>query len=114
MKTPRIHDFDPKAERPLGTPLEGMPVIEKPRASAPLPSPIKDQKNGGVGAVTEQVPPRITLNSQQPKADKFEKYSTYLRPGYPKKIKLLAVENDCDSYEIIDVALTQYFDDLKK
>jgi hypothetical protein len=32
MKTPRIHDFDPEAaERQLGTPLNGMPAIEKPR-----------------------------------------------------------------------------------
>jgi hypothetical protein len=33
MKTPRIHDFDPEAaERQLGTPLDGMPRIEKPKA----------------------------------------------------------------------------------
>jgi hypothetical protein len=32
MKTPRIQDFDPSAaERQLRSPLDGMPVIEKPR-----------------------------------------------------------------------------------
>lgn len=41
MKTPRIHDFDPEAaERELISPLEGMPVIEKPRPK-PVLSPTR-------------------------------------------------------------------------
>jgi hypothetical protein len=38
MKTPRIQDFDPEAaERQLSTPLDGMPVIEKPRPRPQVP-----------------------------------------------------------------------------
>jgi len=38
MKTPRIHDFDPDAaERQLSSPLDNMPVIEKPRPQPPAP-----------------------------------------------------------------------------
>jgi hypothetical protein len=38
MKTPRIHDFDPEAAaRELSSPLEGMPLIEKPRAKPVVP-----------------------------------------------------------------------------
>jgi hypothetical protein len=34
MKAPRIHDFDPNAAVPeLGSPLAGMPVIQKPQAN---------------------------------------------------------------------------------
>lgn len=36
MKTPRLQDFDPDAaERKLGSPLDDMPVIEKPRSRPP-------------------------------------------------------------------------------
>lgn len=46
MKNPIIEDFDPKARtRQLGSPLDGMPAIEKPRplpsASAPVITPVK-------------------------------------------------------------------------
>jgi hypothetical protein len=55
-----------------------------------------------------------SINALQPKQDKFEKYSTYLRPGYRKMLKSLALERDCDAYEILDEALTLFFDNPKK
>ena len=44
MKTPRIHDFDPAAaERKLGTPLDGMPTIQKPAASNHAPAAVSEK-----------------------------------------------------------------------
>jgi hypothetical protein len=45
MKTPIIEDFDPKArERKLGSPLDGMPAIERPPQRPPQLSPIDEPK----------------------------------------------------------------------
>ena len=119
MKTPRVEDFQPKAaaERPLATPLDGMPTIEKPRRPADLLAPVREKRetaNTTTVRRDERPPIHATLNGQQPKTDKFEKYSTYLRPGYLKKIQFLALDKDCADYEIVDEALTQYFSSLKK
>jgi hypothetical protein len=115
MKTPRIEDFHPDADRrTLATPLDGMPAIEKPRVSSQILPSAPSTQPSNKPARTTRTAERSTLNGQQDKANKFEKYSTYLRPGYLKKIKLAALEKDCDSYEILDEALTHYFDGLKK
>jgi hypothetical protein len=113
MKTPRIEDFHPGVaeKQTLASPLDAMPTIEKPRTPHAVPSSTTNelaQKSPASKII------RPTVNRQQDKANKFDKYSTYLRPGYLKKIKLAALEKDCDSYEILDEALTLYFDDLKK
>jgi hypothetical protein len=65
-------------------------------------------------AAAEPAPIRTSLNRQQAEIDKFEKYSTYLRPGYKKKLQFATLERDCADYEIIDEALTKYFDPTKK
>jgi hypothetical protein len=55
-----------------------------------------------------------SLNASQLKQAKFDKYSTYLRPGYKKELKAISNERDCKDYEILDEALTIYFANLKK
>jgi hypothetical protein len=45
---------------------------------------------------------------------KFDKYSTYLRPGYKKILKSISLERECKDYEVLDQALEKYFDSLKK
>jgi hypothetical protein len=113
MKTPRIEDFHPDAaeKQTLASPLDGMPTIEKPRTPHTVPSsPASEPARKSPAGKSV----RPTLNRQQDKVNKFDKYSTYLRPGYLKMIKLAALEKECDSYEILDEALTLYFDGLKK
>ena len=55
-----------------------------------------------------------TVNEQLSKSEKFEKYSTYLRPGYKRQLKIIALERDCKDYEVLDEAITQYFKSLEK
>jgi hypothetical protein len=43
-----------------------------------------------------------------------EKYTTHLEPSLVKKIKLAAIEKDIKDYEIVRLALTQYFKNNKE
>ena len=55
MKTPRIEDFDPTAaERKLGSPLDDMPAIEKPRPQPQQPvQQLPNKKTGQKKAPSE-------------------------------------------------------------
>jgi hypothetical protein len=71
MKTPRVQDFDPDAKTPtLGSPLDGMPVIEKPNKQLEQLKPsITERPNGrtpveSLNRTPERVKKRIiTRNS---------------------------------------------------
>jgi hypothetical protein len=68
-----------------------------------------ERKQRAPGKTPAPQPPGKSVNATQHKLDKFDKYSTYLRPGYRKELKLLAAELDRKDYELIDEALTLYF-----
>ena len=68
MKTPRISDFDPDAKaRALKSPLEGMPVIEKPNsvnpsvAHEPAETAANARSSHTAGEKTVPVPPGVPL-----------------------------------------------------
>jgi hypothetical protein len=42
--------------------------------------------------------------------EKVEKYTTHLEPSLVKKIKLAAIENDIKDYDVVRIALKQYFE----
>jgi hypothetical protein len=41
--------------------------------------------------------------------EKPEKYSTLMKPELTEKIKLYAAQRDIKDYEVIELALTEYF-----
>ena len=88
-------------------PDESFPVSDEPH-----PPSEKKQAPNGKKPVSKQT--GKSINALQSKQDKFEKYSTYLRPGYRKMLKSIALERDCDAYEILDEALTAFFEARKK
>jgi hypothetical protein len=53
------------------------------------------------------------LSPAPPDSEKVEKYTTHLEPSLVKKIKLAAIEKDIKDYEIVRLALTQYFENNK-
>jgi hypothetical protein len=115
MKTPRIHDFDPKAaERQLGTPLDGMPAIEKQK---PIITPLSQQVHVDVPHSGAAKPlhknASVSTHVITPQ-DKVDKYSTYIRPGYKKEIKMIALEKECKDYEVLDEAISMYLASRKK
>jgi hypothetical protein len=88
-------------------PDESFPVSDEPHP----PSEKKQAPNGKKPASKQT---GKSINALQSKQDKFEKYSTYLRPGYRKMLKSIALERDCDAYEILDEALTAFLEARKK
>jgi hypothetical protein len=44
------------------------------------------------------------------RTDKPEKYSTLLLPNLIRKIKLHAAQQDIKDYEVLEIALTEYFE----
>jgi hypothetical protein len=95
-----------KAARP------SVATITRPVLETPQPEKEKKQRTNGKKSATQQTPKSI--NALQLKQDKFEKYSTYLRPGYKKVLQTIALEQDCKDYEVLDEALTVFFEARKK
>jgi hypothetical protein len=95
-----------KAARP------SVATITRPVLETPQPEKEKKQRTNGKKSATKQTPKSI--NALQLKQDKFEKYSTYLRPGYKKVLQTIALEQDCKDYEVLDEALTVFFEARKK
>jgi len=116
MKTPRVKDFDPDAKVPsLKSSLDSMPTIQKPKTVITPPSPTMEKTKIATDVKAVATPQKAkTTNNQQSSGDKFQKYSTYLRPGYKKELKSIALEHECKDYEILDEALTLYIKNLKK
>jgi hypothetical protein len=46
----------------------------------------------------------------QPINEKPQKYTTHLQPDMVKKIKIFAVQQDIKDYEVVEKALTEYFE----
>ena len=88
-------------------PEETSPVLDTPQ-----PQGERRHRSNGKKPTNRQ--PSKSINALQTKEDKFEKYSTYLRPGYRKILKNIANDRDCKSYEVLDEALTLYFETRKK
>src|SRR3954453_8576603 len=119
MKTPRIEDFDPNAaerERQLGTPLDGMPAIQKPIAVQHPPALVRVKEQSSPVGVPVRVPkhPPALASEQQSKTQEFEKYSTFIRSTHKRKLKMIALEKDCKDYEVLDEALATYIAGYKK
>ncbi|MBV9058696.1 MAG: hypothetical protein JOZ09_06000 [Pseudonocardiales bacterium] len=80
MKTPRIDDFDPEAaERKLGSPLDGMPAIQKPQPPPqqlvePPAATDAEQKTPYVSKTTRHYAPR-TFNIYQDQIEYLTKAS---------------------------------------
>jgi hypothetical protein len=96
------------AEKPSVQPSQdSSPVLDTPQ-----PQTAKNQGLNGKKQATRQT--GKSINALQSKQDKFEKYSTYLRPGYKKVLQSIALDRDCKDYEVLDEALTLFFEARKK
>jgi hypothetical protein len=109
----------PVAQSPLHSPPQAIQGIEE---QAPAVPPLADHSSASASAQPgkkHRIPAKNlqtskSINALQLKRDKFDKYSTYLRPGYKKELKSIALERDCKDYEVLDEALTLFFETRKK
>jgi hypothetical protein len=81
-----------------------------PPSEKPMVKKAQDKKDM---PVTLQTPKATKLSPTPPDSEKVEKYTTHLEPSLVKKIKLAAIEKDIKGYEIVRIALTQYFENNK-
>ena len=56
--------------------------------------------------------PRKEIKPSPPLSDseKVEKYTTHLEPSLVKKIKLAAIDKDIKDYDVVRIALKEYFE----
>ena len=92
-------------------------VEEKPSEKTPLPE-ASSRSTKKTSSQTEQKP---NLNTKKPEImnsrnhemqspiDTPVKYSTLIRTQFIKKIKIHAAETDLKDYEVIELALTEFF-----
>jgi hypothetical protein len=90
-------------KKPLG---EKAPKPESKQTGKPTSTQVDKPTNGSVSKPTSEVLP-------QPSNEKPQKYTTHLHPDMVKKIKLLAVQQDIKDYEVVETALTEYFEKNK-
>jgi hypothetical protein len=108
--------------------LEKKPKQSPPPVPTPLPtSPSPQQEEAGKPAnlqTDKQVNLQASLHAN-PQASKpasrqtaqtehppLEKFSTYMRGDYKKRLKQVALDKDCDTYEVLQEAIAWYFQTL--
>jgi hypothetical protein len=104
-KEPRNQEEVSLAQSPVPPLGDTAPVV---------PAPHREKKSATNGKKPAGRQTSKSINALQLKQDKFDKYSTYLRPGYKKELKSIALERDCKDYEVLDEALTAFFEARKK
>jgi hypothetical protein len=76
---------------------EKKPVIQEEQAKAVKPINVQIRTSGKLSRALSD-------------SEKVEKYTTHLEPSLIKKIKLTAIEKDMKDYDVVRLALIQYFE----
>src|SRR5579859_6480393 len=91
-----LGEKSPKPERKQ-TAKPTSPLVHKPTNPQ-----VEKPTNGFVGKPTSGLLPH-------PINEKPQKYTTHLHPDMVKRIKLFAVQQDIKDYEVVEKALSEYF-----
>ena len=78
------------------------PPSEKPSVKKP-----QDKKDM---PVTLQTPKAAKLSPAPPDTEKVEKYTTHVEPSLVKKIQIEAIEKEINDYDVVRIALKEYFE----
>jgi hypothetical protein len=94
------------------------PIVQEDQVASmgisPASTPPQPQSGKNQHAPENKLATGKSGNTLRLKEGKYEKYSTYLRPGYKKELKLIAADRECTAYDLLDEALTLYLSTLKK
>jgi len=128
MKPLRITDFDPNAQPPsLGSPMDSLPTIQRPPtdhfASMPAnpqsrkpvsPHVGKPANRHAVVIENNKLAESYKLNNPPVRSNSSirRKFTSVIRPDYKKRLKRIAFDRDCDPCDVLEEALTSYFDSL--
>jgi hypothetical protein len=103
---------------------DALTQIEEPKKPTAQPAvtpssnakhPIKPATPPQEAKKTTKPQNRLSTNqsSTPDMAEKVEKYTTHILPSLAKKVKLRAVEEDINDYDVVNNALISYFDKNK-
>jgi hypothetical protein len=92
-----LTQLEKQSKKPTSSPIVSSPAPKKP--------PSQEQKNHEIMKSRKL----DTLSPTDKLKDKPLKYSTLINGNLLKRIKLLAAERDIKDYEVIEIALTEYF-----
>jgi hypothetical protein len=59
---------------------------------------------------SQQTPTVTKLSPALPDAEKVEKYTTHVEPSLVKKIQIEAIEKEINDYDVVRIALKEYFE----
>ena len=59
---------------------------------------------------SQQTPTVTKLSPALPDAEKVEKYTTHVEPSLVKKIQIEAIEKEINEYDVVRIALKEYFE----
>lgn len=104
MKKPRLNDFDPKATPTLSSPMDDMPIIEKPskRAAKAIVVPVEASKLGkSIGMTAQQLSEQLVQEKEDQKPSVRTPVRPYARTGIKRTITRYAFEFYQDQIETI-------------
>ena len=58
----------------------------------------------------QQTPKATKLSPAQTDSEKVEKYTTHIEPSLVKKVQIEAIEKDINDYDVVRIALKEYFE----
>src|SRR6266567_4618563 len=126
MKTPRVQDFEPNQKPPeLGSPMDGMPIIRPPAKNPEIPisrnqdnpntrnqefpkTRKEDIRKGGNQEILIPRKPDIPKSGNQTTI-KVPKYYTQLQQALQDEIKVYAIRQKVNDYEVVMQAIEEFF-----
>ena len=82
---------------------------------APSPEkPVQQVPQVKKATPANQQTPKVTkLSPAQTDSEKVEKYTTHIEPSLVKKVQIEAIEKDINDYDVVRIALKEYFESNK-
>ena len=78
-----------------------------PPSEKPIVKKAQDKKDM---PVTLQTPKTTKLSPALSDSEKVEKYTTHVEPSLVKKIQIEAIEKEINDYDVVRIALKEYFE----
>jgi hypothetical protein len=71
---------------------------------------IQEEQAKAVKPITVQIRTSEKLSHALVDPEKVEKYTTHIEPSLVKKIQIEAIEKDINDYDVVRIALKEYFE----
>jgi hypothetical protein len=83
-------------------PLPEQPVAQQTQGKTDMPARLQTRKRA-----------KLSLSPALPDSEMVEKYTTHVEPSLVKKVQLEAIEKGINDYDVVRIALKDYFENSK-